>query len=254
MHNAGFAALGLPYVYVAFPCSNTVFGIGAMRELGLRGLSLTIPHKERALELMDELSKEARAIGAINTAVNDEGTLKGFNTDCYGITQALSEASFSASSALVFGAGGAARAAVYALKQLGLKALFVTNRTDSRSLSVSRDFSVCHLSWQDLASRGPAEFDLFINATPLGLASKGDTSRFPFPLSSFGRTNTVFDMVTKETELLSAARASGARVVPGIRMLLHQAVRQFELFTGERAPMPVMEEALIREYSAPAAS
>lgn len=249
MHSAGFKALSLPFTYTAFDTRNTEAGLAAMRELGFRGFSLTIPHKEQALSLVDELSDEARDIRAINTVVNTGTVLQGFNTDWYGIVESLGEAGFAAEGkkALVFGAGGASRAALYALKQLQFAAVLLTNRTKQRGRELAEAFDVEFLELEKVNNRVIEGVDLFINATPIGLPMAGKEQDYPFDLSIFSQGHTVFDMVTRDTELIQTSRENGARTISGIRMLLYQALPQFELFTEQPAPKEVMEEALITE-------
>lgn len=244
MHNAGFKALGLPFQYAAFKTENTNAGLTAMRELGFRGLSLTIPHKEQALGLVDALSKDAIECGAINTVINDGEKLFGYNTDWYGVVEALREAGIEPKRALIFGAGGAARAAVVALRHMNCERILIANRTAKRATDLANVFNVEALAYEELAHYDfQSNVDLFVSAAPVGAEG------FPFPLSVFGPGHTVFDMVTKETELLTQARAQGAKVVPGIRMLLHQALKQFELFTESISPREAMEQALAAQVA-----
>ena len=248
MHNAGYGKLALRFCYVAFDTMRTEVGITAMRELGIRGYSLTIPHKENAIGLIDALSPEATAIGAINTVVNNGSQLIGYNTDWYGVTEALTEVGFAGQGkrALVFGAGGAARAAIYALQQLQLESILITNRSDKRAEDLATVFSIDHLPYQNLGDFDFTSIALFINCTPIGLEIAGSDASYPFPLEVFGAEHAVFDMVTCETELLQKTRDQGGTAIAGIRMLLYQAVQQFELFTEQHAPVEVMEQALLK--------
>lgn len=246
MHNAGFRDFGLPFSYVAFDTTDTVAALAAMRVLGLRGLSLTIPHKERAMPLVDQLSDEAKEIGAINTVINTGTELYGENTDWRGIVRALSEGerSFTGGSAVVVGAGGAAAAALFALKSLGFASIAVTNRTAARAEELARQHGVGIMAYSKLATLSPDSLTLFVNATPIGshLTSGDfgfDLAAHPAPLAAV-----VFDMVTRDTPLLQHAKAAGADTVSGLRMLLHQAADQFQLFTELAAPLDTMERAL----------
>lgn len=252
MHNAAFQAQALPFVYAAFHTEDTAFGLQAMRDLGLRGLSLTIPHKEVAMELVDELAPEARSIGAINTVVNDAGTLRGSNTDWIGIKEALSEANYKVDqrAVLLFGAGGASRAALFTLQRLGVEKILITNRTLSRAEKLAEEFSAEVLPYEELKSFDFSSLSLFINSSAIGSPSAPKDAAYPFELGVFEKSQTVFDMVTKETDLLRAAAKSGATTIPGVRMLLHQAVPQFLAFTElQKAPVSVMEEALLKELA-----
>lgn len=250
MHNAGFRSLGLPYAYVAFDTTDTKQVLTAMRVLGIRGMSLTIPHKEAALSLVDSLSEEAQAIGAINTVLHQEGKLIGYNTDCYGIERSLDEAGFSLQGrrVLVLGAGGAARAAVWSVKKLGAREVVVANRHLERARSIGEAFGVTVVSMKEIGAWKGEQFELLIQATPLGSSLvASDRKSYGIDLDKLSKEHCVFDFVTKETFLTIKAREAGATVIQGVRMLLFQAERQFELFTGQKAPLMVMEQALDKE-------
>ncbi len=252
MHNAAFRAAAVPYVYSALHTEDTQFGIQAMRELGFRGLSLTIPHKEAAMELVDEVAQEAQAIGAINTIVNDAGTLRGSNTDWIGIREALNEAGFQADDrpVMLFGAGGASRAALFALQRLGVKKILISNRTDARAEKLAAEFNTEVLAYKELSQFSFSTLSLFINSSAIGSPSAPPDAEYPFDLGVFGESQSVFDMVTHNTALLRAAGESGARTIPGVRMLLYQAVPQFLAFTElKKAPLTEMETALLEELA-----
>lgn len=241
MHQAAYDSLGLDFLYKKFDSLDTAFHIDLMRSEGIRGLSLTIPHKETAFDLVDELTIAAKEVGAINTIVNEQGVLRGDNTDCYGISQAFEEASVSWKDkrVLLVGAGGASRAACHALRAAKI---IIANRTKSRAETVARDFSLEASNFEELSGQS---FDILINATPIGSAlSPVSPPEFLKLLEQVSGDGVVFDMVTKETELLERAARLGFRTISGPRMLLHQAVRQVELFTGKPAPLGVMEAAL----------
>ena len=249
MHNAAFAAAGLPFQYTAFATERTEIALEAMRELGIRGLSLTIPHKERAMSLVDAISPEVKSIGAINTVINSGTTLLAHNTDYIGVQNALSETSWNPtkSSVLVFGAGGAARAAIYALKDAGCTNIKICNRSPKRAEDLAQQFTLQTTDYNSLNSLSSDSFEVFINTTSLGMPG-GPKDCWPFSLSLFNDKHIVFDMVTNETELTKAAKANGSRVVYGIRMLLHQAVEQNRLFAEHSPDVAAMEAALMDQY------
>jgi|GEM_PF-336035 len=248
MHNAGFDALGLPFTYVAFDTEDTVLALQAMRTLGIRGYSLTIPHKERALPLLDSVSRAASKIGAVNTVINDGHSLIGENTDCYGIENSLAEAEYSLAQkrVLLLGAGGAARAVVYVAQRSLAKDITVVNRTTERSHSLAREFSLSCLTQQELQNQGLSEFDVVFNTTAIGspLCPDLGVNGHLLDFSELSSLECVFDAVTRETELIRKGREHGCKVVTGLRMLLFQAVKQFELFTEVEAPLDVLEKAL----------
>lgn len=239
MHNAGFKALNLDYVYSAFSTIDTELSLKTCRELGFRGLSLTIPHKVAAMPLVDTLSDEAKKIGSINTVINDGDHLHGFNTDYFGIMQALNEIDFQGSNALVIGAGGASRGALFALQKLGVGDIKICNRSADKAIELAKEFNVESVALDQVGKIVAHDSYLIVNSTP---------ATELFDLSLINSQHTVFDMITAETVLIKKARENGAKVIPGIRMLLHQALMQFELFTEKAAPKAEMEAALLQEY------
>jgi shikimate dehydrogenase len=245
MHNAAYAYLNMAYTYVAFDTTDTAGVINAMRALGIRGLSLTIPHKEAALGLVDELSTEASEIGALNTVVNENGRLIGYNTDCYGVEEAFrqGEIDVNGNRALIIGAGGAARAVIYALRNLNVGSIVVTNRTKERAIKLKNLFGVDMFLHEDMKGKDLKEFDLLINATPLGSSLYNETEH-NFSFSSISKRACVFDLVANETPLILYARKNGLKFIHGTSMLLYQAARQFELFTKQSGPLEVMKKAL----------
>ena len=247
MHNAAFQDADLPFSYVAINTTDTKKAFDAMRDFGFRGYSLTIPHKEAAMRLVDVKHEDVEGIGATNTVLNENGTLVAYNTDWYGIVEAIHEAEWSVrgKKALIYGAGGASRAAIYALKEEGASQIAICNRTPGRAMVLAEEFSVDSIEAEELDESAMAEFGLFINSSPIGSHLSLD-DHFPFSLDSFGEGKCVFDFVTKETEVLKEAAENGAVTVSGTRMLLHQAIAQFRLFTGlEEVPTEAMEKALL---------
>ena len=242
MHNAAYRALGLDYVYVAFGTEDTEGAVAAVRALGIRGLGVTMPHKLRIIAFMDDLDEHARAIGAVNTVVNDDGRLTGHNVDWIGALRAFQEAmDVQGKRAAVVGAGGGARSIVYALRRERCE-VTVYNRGAETGRSLAEAFGA---SWggppEALAEGGP--FDLIAHATPVGFH---DPHASLVPLAALRPGTVVFDAVPMpiETRLLREARAAGCTAIPGVRMQLHQAARQFELYTGRAPDLAVMEAAL----------
>jgi shikimate dehydrogenase len=242
MHNAAYRALGLGFTYVAFGTEDTAGAVAAMRALGIRGLGVTMPHKIRIMPFLDELSEDACAIGAVNTVVNEGQVLVGHNVDWFGALDALAEqVDPLGKQAAVIGAGGGARAIAYALTRAGA-AVTIYNRTAERGKALADRLGARFGGPPDALSEA-TEVDILIHATPAGTA--GHDQRI-VPLASLTAGMIVMDAVSAahDTWLVREAKAVGCRIVPGIRMQLHQAVRQFELYTGVKPDLSIMEEAL----------
>jgi shikimate dehydrogenase len=243
MHNAAFAALGLDFAYVALPVAparlaEAIAGAGA---LGIRGLNVTIPHKEGVLALVDA-DEEARRVGAVNTVVYDEGAPRprGHNTDVAGVTVALDELGAAPTGrAVILGTGGAARAVVVALRARGASAIAAVSR--SPGAFVVDGAPVATHGYAALPSL-LATAELLVDATPRGLDPTA-----PLPdLAPLPPSARVLDLVVaRSTALVDAARARGLRAEPGAAMLLHQGAAAFTHFTGQAAPVDVMRRALL---------
>lgn len=240
MHNAAFRELGLNAVYVAFPVTDLTQAVAGLRGLNLGGVSVTIPFKEEIIPLLDELDPQADKIGAVNTVVNREGVLLGHNTDWLGALAALQEeTAITGEHFLLLGAGGAARAIAFAIREKG-GAFSLTDVDEARAVTLAGEFGGQALA-PDALARCPAT--VLINATPVGMAPRsGDIPLDPNLLSRF---RVVMDIVYQplETRLLKEARARGCQVIDGLAMLIHQGAAQFELWTGRPAPREVMARA-----------
>jgi shikimate dehydrogenase len=243
MHNAAYEALGLDYVYVAFKVRDIKQAMAGIRGLGIRGASITIPYKARSIEFVDNMDRIAVETGVINTVVNNDGVLTGYNTDYNAALQALKERiNVMGKKTVVLGGGGAATAVAIALKKAGAR-LSVLNRTETRIKSLAEMLDVETAGGLDKIDI-IAEADILVNATSVGMWPETDVSLVPAELLHGGLT--VFDTVynPKDTRLLAEARDKGCAVVYGYKMLLYQAAVQFELFTGQSAPLEVMEAVL----------
>lgn len=248
MHAAAFAALGLDWSYQAFevPAERLAEAVAGARDLGFRGLNVTIPHKEAALALA-EPDDEARRVGAVNTLVFDHGASapRGLNTDLHGFRALLAELGFDAvgARAAVLGAGGAARAVVAALTDGGADVTVVTRSARRRVVLPGRDLA--HLPWRPevLADLLPS-LDLLVDATPRGLGG-GAPAEAGIDLARMRRSATVVDLVVRrETPLTAAARGRGLACSTGAPMLVHQGARSLEAWTGLPAPIEAMRRAL----------
>jgi shikimate dehydrogenase len=236
MMNAAFRQLGLDWRYVRLPVPPERFeeAVRALPGSGYRGANVTIPHKLAAHALADELSDSASAIGAVNTLTFKEGGgIAGDNTDAGGLLDAIGEPV--SGTALVLGAGGAARAAAWALAQAGAE-VTVWSRTSERAAELAADLGVGH-------SERPGPSELLVNATSVGLRA-GDTLD-GLPLVD---ARVVVDLVygAEPTPVVQWAEERGARVVDGLEVLVRQGARSLALWTGEEPPVEVMRRAVLQ--------
>jgi 3-dehydroquinate dehydratase/shikimate dehydrogenase len=210
--------------------------IRCVREIPLHGLSITMPYKQAIIPYLDNTDAHTAKVGACNTVVRGQDSkLYGFNTDIAGILRPLEQRlSIENAKVLVIGAGGAARAAVFGLKERGAE-VWILNRTSAKAQKLARQAKARTLKRADLRK---IAFDVIINATPVGMGNSRDC-----PLKDEEiQARVVFDMVYDpvETHLLQVARAKGIAVIPGIEMFVQQAARQFEIWTGKPAPAAEM--------------
>jgi len=214
--------------------------IHCVREIPLHGLSVTMPYKQSILAHLDNTDAHTAKIGACNTVVRgQDGKLYGFNTDAAGVVRPLEQRlSIENAKVLVLGAGGAARAAVFGLKERGAE-IWILNRTSVKAQKLARQAKARTIKRADLRK---IAFDVIINATPVGM---GNTRDCPLKDEEI-QARVVFDMVYDpvETHLLQAARAKGIAVIPGVEMFVQQAARQFEIWTGKPAPAGDMLRAV----------
>jgi shikimate dehydrogenase len=248
IHNAAFSAIGLDWVYVAFPvpAGRAAEALAGVRALGIEGLSVTMPHKTDAAAACDELTPTAARLGAVNAVVNRDGHLLGDSTDGEGLVRALAAVGVEAdgASVLVLGAGGAARAIVLALAGAGARGVVAARRPDAASSAADLTSSARTIDFSRIVDAAHG-VDVVVNATPLGM--QGEAA--PFDVASLPEGSFVLDTVyhPAETPLLAAARARGLGCANGLGMLVHQAAVAFELFTGREAPLEAMWEAARRD-------
>jgi shikimate dehydrogenase len=244
MQNAGLQAAGLAdWQYLALPLPPELFAetVRALPAAGFRGVNVTIPHKEAALAVADDATAAARAIGAANTLTFErDGAIVAGNTDAPALVELVRGVIDPAGRrALVLGAGGAARAAVWALVQAGAQ-VEVWNRSPARGEALANALGARY-------SAVPGYADIVVNATSVGLDPNIDPFKaIPLKADTFEAGSCVIDMVygSGETQFLTAARSRGASVIDGLEMLLAQGVASFERWTGMMAPRMAMREAI----------
>jgi shikimate dehydrogenase len=257
MHNAAFEALGMDWRYEAIEVEPARFGtvVGELSRGGFAGANVTIPHKLRALEVADSISTIASAVGAANTLTFSGGLIAADNTDVPGLLAALREAVPGAPAgmtALVLGAGGAARAAAYALLSEGAARISVWNRHPQRALALVRDLAAAagETRLEPAGEPGLAGVDLMVNATAVGMGSDRDSDaglmrdfkELRLSADDLHEQLVMVDLVYRDggTALVREARARGLRCVDGFDVLVHQGAASFELWTGRPAPLEAM--------------
>ncbi|MBI5807933.1 MAG: shikimate dehydrogenase [Ignavibacteriales bacterium] len=258
MHNISFELSGLNYLYLPFdvPPAFLKDALKGMVALGIKGFNVTIPLKEKVLPLLKDVSEEANIIGAVNTIVNEEGTLKGYNTDVFGVVESLLpyKDAIAGSKVSVIGAGGAARSVIYALiRYFNVGEISIINRTEQIAESMKEYFSAKML-FENIKSYPLAPPDLIevfrdskliINTTSMGMHPNVDDSATTIK-ESFMKGQIVFDVVYNpiKTKLLMLAESQGATIITGLRMFIEQGAKAYELWTGEQMPKEKVMKAL----------
>ncbi len=258
MHNAAYQKMGLDYIYLPLlvKAENLKQAVEGLRALNFRGFNVTMPHKVAIIPLLDSLDTLAEKIGAINTVVNDDGQLRGYNTDGPGALQAMLERGIepAGKNTVILGAGGASRAISYILARRGTK-LTILNRRQELDWAddiaafiredLKMDVRVMELGFEQLkeALAGAA---ILVNATSVGMSPEATSS--PVPAEMLKEALTVFDVIYSppKTRLLREAEAAGCRTIDGVDMLAWQGVLGFELFTGQPVPLELMRQEAIK--------
>ncbi|MTV49366.1 shikimate dehydrogenase [Heliobacillus mobilis] len=276
MHNAAFSYLEMNWRYGAFAVATEKLGeaIRGLAALGFRGANVTVPHKEAVMEHLDAVDPAALRLGAVNTIVFSEGKRTGYNTDGSGFMRGLAEegVTVAGKSAVILGAGGAARAVIFALADAGVRRLTVVNRSADKAEALLKavvtatgsdsdgefpskriEYAVCPWEVEELRHH-LEEADLLINATSLGMVKGGRIEPYPIAIEKWltGRpfiADLVYNPV--DTILLKTGRDRGMRGQNGLPMLLYQGVRAFELWTGREAPVEVMQQVLKAKMAQP---
>jgi shikimate dehydrogenase len=257
MHNSAFEALGLDCVYTAFDVhpDDVARAADAIRALGIRGVNVTIPHKQAIIPHLDEVSPDAKHTGAVNTVKNENGKLTGYNTDVGGFMRDAREElgiSPEGASVLLLGAGGAARAVISAFGMNGAKRIAVANRTHSKAEKLAEEFGRFFPGTEiypvgsgdeSAMTKELGVTDILVNSTSGGMEG---SAGLEINIGALRDGATVYDLVYKprETKLVKEAKALGHKAVGGLGMLLYQGALSFEIWTGERAPVDVMRKAI----------
>jgi shikimate dehydrogenase len=258
IHNVSYQLKNLDYIYLPFDVPNASLrtALKGMAALGIKGFNVTIPHKENIFQHMNNISDEVSIIGAVNTVVNDMGKLNGYNTDVNGVYESLLpfKDEISGNVASVVGAGGAGRAVIYTLiRHFKPSKIILINRTEQRAETLKNyffekmkynSFKTKELFPPDLVSVF-RDSKLIVNATSVGMFPEIDDTITTLN-NSFTKDQIVFDLVYNppQTQLLKIAASEGATTVDGLKMLVYQAAKSFELWTGEMMPVEEIHKSL----------
>ncbi|MFQ5673640.1 MAG: shikimate dehydrogenase [Nitrospinales bacterium] len=246
IHNRGFAAMGLPHIYVPFWVENTQKFFPAF-EPWFDGLSVTMPHKEKIMSLLDRIDPTAKAIGAVNTVVREADGWAGYNTDCSGAMKALAvHCDARDKDTLIIGSGGTAKAIGYGIVQRGGRLTVTYHKNRERGERLARELNA---EAADIRNLGDRNIDILINCSPVGMSPDVDQTPFPARLLKSGMV--VFDSVYNpmETRLLREARAAGCTTISGVELFVNQAAEQFEMWTGQKAPTDAMRRVIAEKLS-----
>ena len=244
MHNSALAQCGLDGFYLAFRVKDIAAAVNGIRGLGIRGASITIPHKISVMTYLDRLDTAAVEIGAVNTVVNRRGILHGYNSDCSGVINSLREkTTIDGKAVAIIGAGGAARAAAFGIKHEGGR-LTVINRTPKTGEKLALELGC---EFQPLAEVHQLPYHIVLNATSAGMMPHHDSC--PLDAALLDSATVVMDLVYNplKTRLLTEAEKIGCTTVDGLSMFVHQGAVQFELWTGQKAPVDIMRRVVLDE-------
>lgn len=243
IHNAAFRRTGLNAVYLAFEVKNLAEALRGIRELGFRGVSVTIPFKTEVIPFLDEVEEAARKIKAVNTIANEGGKLVGYNTDWCGALEALEEkVNLGGKRVILLGGGGAARAIAFGLKEKGCDVV-ISNRSSDRGNELAGELGFAYMP---LSSIEGIETDILINATSVGMYPNDGKS--PLPKKCLKEGMTVMDIVYHplQTKLLREAEEHGCQTINGLEMLARQGSAQLEIWIGRRVEIEDIEKDLRR--------
>jgi shikimate dehydrogenase len=256
MLNRAFQERGINATYAAFHVRPDQLeqAIAGVRGLGLRGLNVTIPHKVEVMAYLDEVHEGARAAGAVNTIVNDQGRLIGYNTDGIGYVRSLKEEAepdLGGKTIVVLGAGGAARGILWALAQEKPKAIVIANRTEEKALELAAAFSpelgITAIPWSSL-QKACAHADVIINTTSVGMSP--NIAAVPLDCSWLKPNAVASDLIYNplKTVFLQQAEERGCRIHGGLGMFIYQGAYAFEYWTAKPAPVEVMRETVLESF------
>lgn len=248
MYNAAFAQTKSDFCFMAFKIINLARAIESLKMFNCRCIVVTIPYKQEVIKYIDKVDETAKKIGAVNCIINNNGYLTGTNTDCYGALQSLEEQTkLKNKKVAILGAGGAARAIIYGLK-LKKANVFLFNRTLSNAKKLAEEFNLTR-PYSLNEQINLKNMDIIINATSVGMEPNQDQS--PVAEENIHQDQLVFDIVytPHKTQLLKIAKARGAKIVYGYKMVLYGGIKIFELTTNKQAPISIMDKTLLKNLN-----
>ena len=251
IHNAAYRELGIECTYIAYKVDKgeLATGIESLKKIKIAGFNVTIPHKIEMMRYLDNVDETCKKIGAVNTVLNDDGILRGFNTDMDGFLEPIKRKEIQIKNSKIFllGAGGASRAIIAGFQKEGADNVVIVNRTKENGDELARfsnDIGLDATSVQlDAMNELNSKFDFIVNASSLGL--KGEKNIIPSSLMD--EQTTVYDIVYKplKTDLINTAKENNCKIIYGYEMLLGQAIRSFEIWLDQKAPYEAMKRSIL---------
>ena len=251
IHNAAYRELGIECTYIAYKVDKgeLATGIESLKKIKIAGFNVTIPHKIEMMRYLDNVDETCKKIGAVNTVLNDDGILRGFNTDMDGFLEPIKRKEIQIKNSKIFllGAGGASRAIIVGFQKEGADNVVIVNRTKENGDELARfsneiglDATTVQL---DAMNELNSKFDFIVNASSLGL--KGEKNIIPSSLMD--EQTTVYDIVYKplKTDLINTAKENNCKIIYGYEMLLGQAIRSFEIWLDQKAPFEAMKRSIL---------
>ncbi|MCP4481936.1 MAG: shikimate dehydrogenase [bacterium] len=248
MHNAAIEYLSLNYAYLPFHIEDDIkSAVHAIKSLNFRGVNVTVPYKESVIPFLDDLTSEAKSIGAVNTIINNQGRLIGDNTDGRGFIRSLKAGlnfDVKGKTILILGAGGAARAIAVSLAFANAKKIIITDLKQAKAKSIAILDDKIEAIKASVSGDVVRSVNLVVNATPVGM----EDNNTPIDLGLLVKSNIVYDIVyNRKTSLFNYCQSKEIKVMNGLMMLLYQGVLAFEAWTGEKAPALIMKKVLIEQ-------
>lgn len=245
VHNAAYQAAKQNYVFLAFDFTQVNEAIKIMKQLDIKEYAVTMPHKIEVMDYLDKIDPLAKKIQSVNTVINKDGKLYGYNTDITGVERTFmkNRVNLKDKKVVMIGAGGVARTVGVVVKNFGGR-LIIFDRTGSKSFSLAETLKCNADTTENLNNYG--DYDILINATPVGMHP--DTRSMPVSKNFIKKNRIIFDLIYNpiKTKLLKEGEKKGCKCINGVDMFVGQAARQFELLTGKKAPLKVMEQAFLK--------